>query len=778
MATDKNRLNFLSGFKNSPQGAYEDPTYLGFKIFFDFDSPTIDEDGLPPSPLFRKNAYTNGGTLGSDPFGMGPSIYNPSLGIIYHSAQSYLIQREQNWVNAQRADSLFQFTELLRQINDQSPWFFQSIIGLDNLASVEKEGYNGSTSGEKSFDPQRTFGKSLTINCLESLNLRISALAELYRQSTFDYEYMREVVPRNLRKFRMWIYVSEVRYFAKTGRLTNASTAIRSLESTSNLISNGMNPGNSLNPGDSNGSSTASGSSQNSLVSGILNRSGLGSDADAIQSFGNQSDQSGITPFIIFECSQCEFDFDSSTPIKQQLFNGSSDASAETQSFKIYVGKVKTKIQFPNIRDDRNFLILSDGFNQGKSSNKKINRERESQTSNSLFSNALRFGESLLTNFVGNSVNNLVNTQVNRLSRALSGLDQSILGNVYSFNPGALINQPSFNTASDLADQFRNGLDLRSIFRGDSGFPGPQTNGLGGPPQRVYPSPGGDVYSGVPGSDLGVPDRVYPVPTGDVYPGVPGSDLGGPDRVYLQPSGDVYENVPGSDLGGSERVYRQPDGDVYENVPGADLGGPDRVYLQPSGDFYPDSPGSDLGVPDRVYPPSEGDVYPNVPGSDLGGPDRVYPPSEGDVYPNVPGSDLGGSQRIYGSLKDDVYPNVPGSDLGVPQRRYGLENSRVYEPDPSSSQSKNLGTLYDFAPSENEMTSTRVYPPSVETGGFDSPPANQYGPQIPKSPTRNLGDAYPPTSGDFSPEATNLGNLKPKDRYNFSLDDTNGIDED
>jgi hypothetical protein len=748
MATDKNRLNFLSGFRTSPQGAYEDPTYLGFKIFFVFDDRTIDQTtGLPESPLFVDQAYSdNIDRFGISGVNRSGTSANP---IAFHSAQSYLLKREEPF-DKQRADLISQFKSLLRQINDQTPWFFQSVSGLDKLATVQRPGYN-SSSAESGFNPHRTGGKFLTFNCLESLNIRITALAELYRQATFDYEYMRELLPRNLRKFKMYIYVSEVRNFNKTNRLSAVSAAARTLEGTSNLLTNGMNPGNSINQDPT---SQLFGTGLNSTVSGILNKSGLGSDLQAAQDLVNQGQQSGITPYIIFECSQCEFDFDSSYPIKETVNNG-GDAVGETQSFRIYVDRVKTKVQMPNIRDDANFLILKDAWDQSGSSFKKYDRQASSTSVRNALGNLLSQGENLLTNFVGNSINNVVNTQISRLSRALSGIDQTLLGNVYSFNPGGAINQPSFDNVSQLADQFRNGLDLRSVFNGASTLSNSQTNGLGGPPQRVYPTPDGDVYSGVPGQDLGVPDRIYPQPSGDVYPTSPGADLGLPDRSYLQPSGDVYPSVPGPDLGPVERIYTKPTGDVYENVPGRDLGVPGRAYIQPSGDFYPDSPGRDLGVPDRIYSAPEGDVYPASPGRDLGVPDRSYR------------ADL-----------NDVYPTSPGRDLGVPDRQYGLDRTTVYSDPSQQASSQNLGSLYEFQPSVQENLNSRVYAPQDSGNSFESRPANQYG-QSPTSQTpRELGSLYPPTSGDFSPETTNLGNLKPADRYNFSLDDVNGIDED
>jgi hypothetical protein len=753
MATDKNRYNFLSGFKNSPQGAYEDPTYLGFKIIFDFDGslPVGADDGLPPSPLFRDTAYQlpENGFASNNPFGLPE--YRSSE-IAFHSAQSYLLQRESfmnNGSGGLRADALNQFKNLLRQINDQSPWFFQSIQGLDKLAQVAKFGYNGANDSG-TFNSSRTSGKSLIFNCLESINLRVSVLAELYRQSTFDFDYMRELVPRNLRKFKMFIFVSEVRNFNKTGRLSAVSTAVRNLAGTSNLLTNGMNPGNSLGSSDRSGGGLVSSlGSQGSLVSGILNKSGLANDISDLAGFANQTDQSGITPYIVFECSQCEFDFDSTTPIKETIENGSGQANQESASFKVYVGRVRTKLQAPNIRDDNQFLILKDDYQQASSSVKEVkNRRNSTSLGNSLVDSLLKQGERSLTNYVGNSINNFLNIQAGKLSNLLNGSDQILLGNVYSFNPGNAINAPNFDNISDIAQQFNNGLDLRGLISNQTNLPNPQNNGLGGSPERVYTPPSGDVYSQVPGRDLGLPDRIYGSPTDDVYPDVPGSDLGVPQRAYPKIESDVYANVPGTELGS-----------------------PDRVYPIPTGDFYPDVPGQSLGVPDRIYPAPNEDVYPNNPGSDLGTPDRVYTNPEGDVYSRVPGQDLGGLDRTYTKPEGDVYSNqtTPNPEL-QPTRAYSEQIN------PTSS---NLGDAYsgqDF--NFQQQINERVYPPNNPEFPSGNNLGRNYIDPISGDGNSNLGKVYKSNLNDFNPDIQDLGNLKPADRYNFSLDDVNGIDED
>ena len=51
----------------------------------------------------------------------------------------------------------------------------------------------------------------IEIETLESLDLRIGYLADLYRHIIYDPLYMREIVPENLRKFSMDIYLAEFR---------------------------------------------------------------------------------------------------------------------------------------------------------------------------------------------------------------------------------------------------------------------------------------------------------------------------------------------------------------------------------------------------------------------------------------------------------------------------------------------------------------------------------------------------------------------------------------
>ena len=738
-ATDKLRSLFLKGFKLSKQGKYEDPTYLGFKIVIDFGVlPIRDDDGLPPSPLFKEDSYIPSGFSSTNPFGQPQYSYRttPNGAVDFYSATSYLREREAGFQRGgKRSDMLIQFKNSLSDLLNNSPWFLQTISGLDKLPLVSRKGFAVET--ESDFNSQRTAGKALEFTTLESLNLRMTALADLYNQATFDYDNMRELVPRNLRKFTMYIFVSEIRNFFKTSRLIGSSAALTTIDNLTSILGSGNNPGTNIGnvAGEQNSeynggsSNTNPASAFNSFVGNVSDRSGLDND---LSLFRNQQDQSGIKPVIVFECRNCEFDFSESTAVPSDISAGSDTATPVGQKFRIVVGRVRMRSQYPNIRQDGKPMVLGDSWDGARSSVQR--------NPSNLGNDILSIGGELLTNFLSNSVNDLINEGVASFIKPnVAGLDTLALGNIYSLNPSQILGNLSFNSAQQFLDQLGN---VNAGFK-KTELPNPQTTGLGGPPERVYKKVSDDVYGKVPGQDLGVSNvsgvqgRVYPEPKGDSYTGVPGTDLGVPDRVYGVPGGDIYNEVPGPDLGVPDRVYPAPGGDVYATSPGPDLGVPDRVYPAPGGDVYPDVPGPDLGVPDRVYKNLNDDVYSNVPGSDLGVPQRVYPTISEDVYSSNQTPISLPEEKVYpDAVKSASEPNI-GSTQVYPQTQKISSNGELRDP------VNTFATKPNAVYKKSEMESTK--------------------------PRGDIGKAYPNTNGDFIVEAPlNIGNLKPKDKYNIS----------
>lgn len=771
---DSNRETWLKGISSTKHGKKEDPTYLHFRFIFDFGSTAAldPETFLAPSPLFRPIVdtkesqqeltnlagdirgydkdnlkindpeYVNAlGMIGAEDIGSFYSdtdfFYGSKFlinsraergafninggGVGYMGAQQFLKQR-----SIKRQQMLNAFRNGLRFINEKCPYYFQSIGGLDQLLKVDIKNFH--KAGSK---PQRA--GTLTVDCMESIDMRIFALSELYRKAIYDYTYHRVMLPENLRKFRMWLVVSEIRNIQLTYGMNDVLNPF-SIPS----VAKGANFLDSFN-------------SQSGLLDntqGLLQKS-TNPNMDYQDKFGSYT----LGPYaFIYQFDQCEFDFDESYPSYSSIDN--KGGSAVTNKFKIHVGRVKDyKIQFNELsdviqkKDNIKQMVLSDVWGSKLSKYNDYDYAGSEGIESVDFSdkaNPSEYFAQLASNFITNSVADLKDQGVQLLEGAL-------LGNIYGLggtNVGA-----ATRSAQSLVNTLKDGIP--NPFKDNT----PQGQGLGGPGQRQYPTVNEDVYPGVPGAsqenlgtaynggtgststlnediyptnpgpDLGVPDRQYPKPGGDAYKNVPGSDLGVPGRIYPTVNGDVYNNVPGSDLGVPDRQYPSNNDDEYNNVPGPDLGVPNRIYPDINSDVYPTAPGADLGVPDRQYPGVNEDVYPDPTQISTDNIGKIYPDSNneysnvnekeytegiktqvnniGDVYPEstvkYPGvndSEYQPNIQLDNKLRGDVYPDVPGKDLGVPGRNYGSLNDKEYNQS-TKPINTNIGRIYPSNKNEN-----------------------------------------------------------------------------
>jgi len=811
---DFQREKFLKGVSTTKHGKKEDPTYLYFKFVFDFgDTGIIDPTTfLPPSPLFRSTANLSGreqdnliertsekNTRNSDNLAPGQDAGNNDAirevteaaagtfyttddffytskskiagaqgklfyningsGVAYMGAQQFLAQR-----SAKRQQMLQAFKNGINFINKECPYYFQSLSGLDNLLKVDIKNYHKAGGA-----PKRT--GTLTIDCLESIDMRVFSLAELYRKAVYDYTYHRIMVPENLRKFRMWLVITELRNIQLTygvNDLLNPFT-IPSVSQAANFLD--------------------SFNSQTGLldkVQGIYDKSTKETpDASTIGTYS-------MGPYtFIYQFDQCEFDFDSTYPSYGTI--DAKGGQAVNTSFKIHVGRVQDyKIQFNQLADvlkkDNNIqqMVLADVWGSPGSSYVNYDYVSTQGIESVTFSDKPNPGEyfaKLASDFVTNTAADLKNQGVSILQGAL-------LGNIYGL--GGVNAQQAASSVQSLVSTIKGGVP-NPFAKND-----PQSNGYGGPNERQYPrinedlypnsagsnggslgnvlpgtgQPGGsintDVYNNNPGKDLGLPDRQYPINNSDEYNNVPGADLGAPDRVYPIPGGDQYPDNPGADLGLPDRQYPVNNSDEYNNVPGSDLGVPSRVYTVPGGDQYPDNPGADLGLPGRQYPANNSDEYNNVPGSDLGVPDRVYTVPGGDQYPNNPGSDLGLPNRQYAPSEGDEYENVPGSDLGVNGRIYPAPGGDQYPNNPGS----DLGLPNrQYAPSEGDEYENV---PGQDLGVGDRIYKQPEGDQYKNTPGSDLGlpDRQYPAAGGDGYENVPGRDLGPRGRvYDFKNED-------
>ena len=164
MSDFRTQQEFRKGsYKKNP---YEDPTYLSFAFLFDFYD-------LEQSPLLAGTA---------------------------ESFLADLAGRELDSHFYDRNQDLKAFIKALQHINFETPWVWQSLKGLEKLQAYNPlEPYIG---GEEA---------KIEIETLESLNLQVSGLMHLYRKAVFNEEKWNFNLPVNLRKFQMYIYVTEIR---------------------------------------------------------------------------------------------------------------------------------------------------------------------------------------------------------------------------------------------------------------------------------------------------------------------------------------------------------------------------------------------------------------------------------------------------------------------------------------------------------------------------------------------------------------------------------------
>lgn len=165
MSDFKKISDFTKGKRASQQ--YQDPTYMSFLMLFDFADAANSPFLSKPAEDFLKKLAQDGDTK---------EYYSEKL------------------------EALQNFKKALKLINNEMPWFWQSLSGLEKIQQYNP--LNPYLGGDDSI---------ITIGTLESINLTISGLMHLYRKAVFDERKWTYVLPTNLRKFRMYIYVTEVR---------------------------------------------------------------------------------------------------------------------------------------------------------------------------------------------------------------------------------------------------------------------------------------------------------------------------------------------------------------------------------------------------------------------------------------------------------------------------------------------------------------------------------------------------------------------------------------
>ena len=195
------------GSGNNGVTSLDDPTYLGFSLMFDITSPLFNgaisgDAGITPpeqspAPTADGDVAVSGlgGTSSSSSSAQGDFPSTPS-------AVAYLAKIGE----ANRVQYLKAFIQGIQEINQTRPYYFQTIQGLleawQKSTTFAIDPYTGTTGEE-----------GITVGCLEAIDLKMTALFSLYKMAVYDTRYKRFIVPRNLLKFDVYVYVQEIRKF-------------------------------------------------------------------------------------------------------------------------------------------------------------------------------------------------------------------------------------------------------------------------------------------------------------------------------------------------------------------------------------------------------------------------------------------------------------------------------------------------------------------------------------------------------------------------------------
>ncbi len=182
----------------------DDPTYLGFNIRFNILSPLFNGatsgNPQPPAPP------------GNDALISEPSTTNTPIGLpADQSAVGYLNTVGQTT----RASYLRAFVQGILEVQDSRPYYFQTIEGIT-------EAYNKTMDMTDPFIGSKNDG-GIIIGLLEAIDLKVTALFNLYKLACYDVKYRRNIIPVNLRYFDVDVDIIEIRKFNSVRRATTAS---------------------------------------------------------------------------------------------------------------------------------------------------------------------------------------------------------------------------------------------------------------------------------------------------------------------------------------------------------------------------------------------------------------------------------------------------------------------------------------------------------------------------------------------------------------------------
>lgn len=257
--------------------AFDEPTYLTIRVDF---FPGIRD--IKNSSYIENKASTNCFEYMPEPL----LEMDPSLG---YNTINYLRAHGDDY----RAKLLEKFRDGLFDLSKNCPFYVTNVEGLAEIVNVNPA--RGTRTKQDSY---------LKLTCNEGLDMRITALLDMYKKIAWDDTFQRWILPDMMRYFKMDITITEFRIFKKidttTGSFLNSET-----------INDNYN---------------------NQLVD-------------------------LIAPSIRFECYMCEFVFDEMYNHLSSFSVSDPRANSTKPVIKIKIGNIKQDNTYTLFKGDENLLI-------------------------------------------------------------------------------------------------------------------------------------------------------------------------------------------------------------------------------------------------------------------------------------------------------------------------------------------------------------------------------------------------------------------------------------
>lgn len=376
------RERYLNGFLGNTSQftpsvfarAFDEPTYLTFRIEFDFNRYAQVNQGSTTSKDYSADSFNYmPEPLLALPDGTKNEFETNSIDNAFkvkdnfYSAYRYL---RDALGEKRRAEMLKQFILSLHDIQYHYPYYFTSVEGLDSISSINTE------RGIRLLDGDN----KLTIKCLEGLDLKITQLMQLYRKAAWDDVYQRWILPDMMRFFTLRIYVSEMKLFHTTSKTSNKKRGsfLIDMESTGSLAArsrDALQSSGNLLGGLNNFLNSAAAISANMLGDGsAITRvlSDANSIVDTVDTVLNSirgdlflcdNAINEVMPTLCFECHMCEFDISNTLSHISNLSSSKNGTTPPEPELNIKVGRLVEKMIFPL---QKGLLLEQDAYKLGK----------------------------------------------------------------------------------------------------------------------------------------------------------------------------------------------------------------------------------------------------------------------------------------------------------------------------------------------------------------------------------------------------------------------------